>query len=46
MTRDSVPKNCASIANRDFKKLRVKTRNNYVIIPSEVACSAGFICQV
>ena len=41
-----IPKNSASIANRVFKKLRVKTRDNYVITPSEVVCSAGFICQV
>ena len=40
MTRDSVPKNSASIANRVFKKLRVKTRDDYVITPSEVVCSA------
>ena len=46
MTRDSVPKNSASIANGVFKNLRVKTRDNYVITPSEVVCSAGFICQV
>ena len=36
MSRDSVPKNSASIANRVFKKLRVKTRDDYVITPSEV----------
>ena len=36
MSRDSVPKNSASIANRVFKKLRVKTRDNFVINPSEV----------
>ena len=41
MTRDSVPKNSASIANRVFKKLRVKTRDDYVITPSEVVCSAA-----
>ena len=36
MSRDSVPKNSASIANRVFNKLRVKTRDNFVITPSEV----------
>ena len=36
MTRDSVPKNSASITNRVFKKLRVKTRDDCVITPSEV----------
>ena len=36
MSRDSVPKNSASIANRVFKKLRVKTRDDYVITPSGV----------
>ena len=46
MTLDGVPKNGASIANTVFKKLRVKTRDDYVITPSEVVCSAGFICQV
>ena len=46
MSRDSVPKNSATIANRVFKKLRVKTRDDYVITPSEVVCSAGFVCQV
>ena len=46
MTRDSVPKNSASIANRVFKKLRVKTQDDYVITPSEVVCSARFIFQV
>ena len=40
MTRDSVPKNSASVAKRVFKKLRVKTRDDYVITPSEVVCSA------
>ena len=30
MSRDSVPKNSASIANRVFKKLRVKTRETCV----------------
>ena len=39
MTRDSVPKNSASVANRVFKKLQVKTRDDYVITPSEVVCS-------
>ena len=46
MTRDSVPKNSTSIANRVFKKLRVKTQDDYVITHSEDVCSAGFICQV
>ena len=36
MSRDSVPKNSASITNRVFKKLRVKSRDDYVINPSEV----------
>ena len=44
MTRDSVPKNSASIANRVFKKLRVKTLDNYVITTSEIVRSARFIC--
>ena len=39
MSRDSVPKNSASIANRVFKKLRVKTRDDYVITPSKAVCS-------
>ena len=46
MRQDSVPKDSASIANRVFKKLRVKLRNDYVIIPSEVLHNAKFICQV
>ena len=46
MTRDSVPKNSASIANRVFKKLRVKTMDDYVINPPEIVRSARFICQV
>ena len=47
MSRDSSLKNSALIANRVFKKLRVKTRDDYVITPSEVVCNAGgFICQV
>ena len=46
MTRDSVPKNSASIANRVFKKLRVKTMDDYVITPPEIVRSARFICQV
>ena len=33
--RDNVPKNSASITNRVFKKLWVKTRDDYVITPSE-----------
>ena len=36
MSRDSGPKNSTSIANRVFNKLRVKTRDNFVITPSEV----------
>ena len=36
MRRDSVPKNSTSISNRVFKKLQVKTRDDYVITPSEV----------
>ena len=36
MSRDSVLKNSASIGNRVFNKLRVKTRDNFVITPSEV----------
>ena len=46
MSRDSVPKNSASIANRVFKKLRVKTMDDYVITPPEIVRSARFICQV
>ena len=47
MSRDSALKNSALIANRVFKKLRVKTRDDYVITPCEVVCNAGgFICQV
>ena len=46
MRQDSVPKDSASIANRVFKKLRVKSWNNYVITPSEVLHNARFICQV
>ena len=39
MSRDNVPKNSASI-NRVFKKLRVKTRDEYdVITPSKAVCS-------
>ena len=39
MSRDNVPKNSASI-NRVFKKLRVKTRDDYdVITPSKAVCS-------
>ena len=33
--RDNVPKNSASLTNRVFKKLRVKTRDDYDITPSE-----------
>ena len=36
MSRDSVPKNSASIANRVFNKLQVKRLDNFVITPSEV----------
>ena len=32
MSRDSVPKDSASIASRVYKKLRVKTRDGYVIL--------------
>ena len=46
MRRDNVPKDSASIANRVFKKLRVKSRDDYVITPSEIVRSARFICQV
>ena len=46
MRRDSVPKDSASIANRAFKKLQVKSRDDNVITPSEVVRSARFICQV
>ena len=46
MSRDSVPKNSASITNRVFKKLRVKTMDDYVITPPEIVRSARFICQV
>ena len=45
MTRDSVPKNSASIANRVFKKLRVKTRDDYVITPSEVNAEQGLFVK-
>ena len=39
MSRDNVPKNSASI-NRVFKKLRVKTRDDYdVITASKAVCS-------
>ena len=39
MSRDNVPKNSASI-NRVFKKLRVKTRDDYdVFTPSKAVCS-------
>ena len=39
MSRDNVPENSASI-NRVFKKLRVKTRDDYVVItPSKAVCS-------
>ena len=43
MDLDSVPKNSASIANRE--KLRAETRDNYVA-PSEVVRRTRFICQV
>ena len=36
MSRDNFPKNSASITNRVFKKLRVKSRDDYAIHPSEV----------
>ena len=45
MTRDSVPKNSRSIANRVFKKLLVKTWDDYAISFSEVVRIARFICQ-
>ena len=45
MSRVSVPKNSGSIANRVFKKLLVKTRDDYVISFSEVVRNARFICQ-
>ena len=32
MSRDSVPKNNNSIANRVFKELRVKTRDDYNLL--------------
>ena len=40
MSRVSVPKNGGSIANRVFKKLLVKTRDDYAISLSEVVRSA------
>ena len=46
MSRDSVPKNSASIANRVFQKLRVKKPDGYVITPPENVRSTRFICQV
>ena len=46
ISRDSVPKDIASVANRVFKKLRIKTLADYVITPSKVVCSARFICQM
>ena len=46
ISRDSVPKDSASIANRVFKKLRIKTRDDYVITPSKTVCNARFICQI
>ena len=39
MSRDRVPKNSVSIAMIVFKKLPVKTRDDYVITPSEPANS-------
>ena len=36
MSQDSFPKNSASITNSVFKKLRVTSRDDYVINPSEV----------
>ena len=38
MSRDSGPKNIASI-DRVLKKLRGKTRDDYVITPSKAVCS-------
>ena len=46
ISRDSVLKDSAFIANRVFKKLRTKTRDDYVITPSKVVYSARFICQI
>ena len=43
---DNIPEDSASIANWVFKKLWVKTRDDYVITPSEVKRSATFIYQV
>ena len=45
MSRVSVPKNSGSIANRVFKKLLVKTWDDYAISFSEVVRIARFICQ-
>ena len=45
MSRVSVPKNSGSIANRVFKKLLVKTWDDYAISFSEVVRSARFICR-
>ena len=45
MSRLSVPKNGGSIANRVFKKLLVKTGDDYAISFSEVVRSARLICQ-
>ena len=45
MSRVSVPKNSGSIANRVFKKLVVKTWDDYAISFSEVIRSTRFICQ-
>lgn len=41
-----VLKNSASMADRVFTNMRVQKQDDYVITPSEVVCSAGFICQV
>ena len=44
MSRDRVPKNSVSIAMIVFKKLPVKTRDDYVITPSEVnAVQVSFV---
>lgn len=39
-----VLKNSAAMADRVFKNMRVKTRDDDVITPSEVVRSARFIC--
>ena len=45
MSRDSFPKNSASIANRVFKKLRVNTRDDYVITPSDLYALQGLLVK-